>query len=306
MSTPIIEEYRRLVVGSLFERDAFVASWERLYLPEIVRVLGKTPTAENVLELGRNLYRVFRQSHKAEHSEVSRDQSSLASAGEAWERLVCWYLNLGLVGSRAVIVKRRSDVPRQIQDALAVTIQDRATNSESDLVAVGLGFLGEPPVLADTFSLKTLVSQLETALSKTSTTVGVIQCKTGWNDNAQAPMLWNAVYLEAFSGASVAGLNLGRNGHKLGDFGRFFYSFVTVPSQPVSRFSNTSLAVVRLASLSGKRFWAWRSEPGIARNISEMFRDGATFGPMTEAWDSRLTAALAAGPRPEFRIPGWR
>ena len=96
----------------------------------------------------------------------------------------------------------------------------------------------------------------------------VIQCKTNWNDNAQIPMLWDMVYkARVFADQSVT---IGRNGYNISRLKRFTYSFVTMPSQrrPISK---GSMAVNRVAKLSGGNFWGRPSQQGVALSLSEIF-----------------------------------
>lgn len=301
MASPEIERYRAAIVESLFA-DTFLRAWEAVYRPAVERSLGPKVDAHGVLRLGGDLYSVFRSAFQAHGSNDSRGQSGVAEAGSNWERLVAWYLNLGLLGTNSVVVKVRSQVPKKICDALAITIADKSTNSESDLVAVTVGVRdGSLKFPEGALSAARMAACIDDALDKGRTRVGVVQCKTSWADNSQAVMLWNLVYGEAREGR-LRGVTSGRNGHRLSDFGGFFYTFVTVPTQRLEVFKPTSLAVLRLRNLSGGKFWAAPTSDSIARNIGEVFRDDATFGPDTPHWDRSLDTFLAHVRRPEFRI----
>src|SRR5690606_33300354 len=61
---------------------------------------------------------------------------SQVSGGHAWEGLVCWYLNLCLVGTRAVVIKNPIQWPTPVRDALTVTYGNVRTNKESDLLGI--------------------------------------------------------------------------------------------------------------------------------------------------------------------------
>ena len=58
--------------------------------------------------------------------------------------------------------------------------------------------------------------------------IGIIQCKTNWNDNAQVPMLWDMIY--SAGGFRGRNITIGRNGYNIQNAQSFTYSFVTVPS----------------------------------------------------------------------------
>src|SRR5258707_151886 len=102
-----------------------------VWLPEIDQVIGIQPDADNILALSDHLRRIFFLT-----APVDRDQKSVASGGTAWEGLVMWYLNLCLVGTPAVVVKKRRHMPPTVLDALTVNYQNQPTTTESDLVAV--------------------------------------------------------------------------------------------------------------------------------------------------------------------------
>lgn len=296
-------------MGQLFANDKFCEMWRDVYSAGINDVLAANQTAAGVREIGRRLYELFYESYQEwkqakPEQEPSRSQSDLSRGGRIWESMVSWYLNLGLVATSCVAVKwNKSLVPRRLQDALAVSVQDVPSNSATDILAIGFGFGGVDPVALPEDDLAAVVEALNRQLVPAETTLGVLECKTNWNDNAVVPMLWNAVYSQLLKGGAVADLSVGRNGMHLGDFRRFFYSFVAVPtSSPKGGFKPTLSRVTRLASLTGGRFWALPEERGVAKNISEMFRDTRTFGPLTADWDVRLTAQLRARQRPEFHL----
>ena len=102
--------------------------------------------------------------------------------------------------------------------------------------------------------------------------IHIIQCKTNWNDNAQIPMLWDAVYS---ANTFRNGISVGTNGYSIHDAKRFTYSFVTVPSNQIEKngrltYKNTSTAVLRVLNLSGGNYWGLPSETGVASSIKEL------------------------------------
>lgn len=303
----VVETYRAEIVKSLFRAPSFSLAWDNLYRRELDAILGPSPDHKSILELGVRMREVFKRQHTLQRGEgPTRTQAELSISGNAWESLVCWYLNLGLLGTSAVVAKQRAHVPKQVRDALSVTVQDSTVNSEADLVAVGFAFNDEPLLTGRSRSVEAARVALEGTLNKPKTLVGVVQCKTNWKDNVQSVMLWNAIYNQAAKAGAIEGLSVGMNGHNLRDFDRFFYSFVTVPTNEPNHTS-TLAPVTRLATLSGKKYWAAPPVKGVARNISEIFRDAACFQSVTPNWDANLDRELSQRNRPEFHVSvlGW-
>lgn len=98
--------------------------------------------------------------------------------------------------------------------------------------------------------------------------IGVIQCKTNWNDNAQALMLWDLIYKSKEK--SLDGITVGSSLYSIQNI-PFTYSFVTVPSNKLSTYKSTSICVARVTHLSGGNFWGYESSNGIALGLSKIF-----------------------------------
>jgi hypothetical protein len=98
--------------------------------------------------------------------------------------------------------------------------------------------------------------------------VGIIQCKTNWNDNAQIPMLWEIVY--SSTGFRNKNITIGKNGFKITDFKKFFYAFATVPSGKTN-YKASGLPVQRVYNLSGGNYWGKASQSGIAHSLKEIY-----------------------------------
>ncbi|MGY5450524.1 hypothetical protein ACVFI8_06200 [Agarivorans sp. MS3-6] len=217
-------------------------------------------TSRDLIAIGNNLYDTFRSTSNG------RGQSDVSSGGAAWEALVCWYLNLCLIGSRTVIVKsKKANIPQCISDSINVNYGNFTSNTESDLLAITFP---DTPELSVSFtgSHKALMELLSEAVEQnfTDTELGIIQCKTNWNDNAQIPMLWDLIYAsQGFSSSA----KVGTNGFSHRTLKKFTYSFVTVPTVEPSRFKATSTAVMRVKNLSGGNYWGLPSSTGIASNL---------------------------------------
>ena len=99
--------------------------------------------------------------------------------------------------------------------------------------------------------------------------IGLVQCKTNWNDNAQIPMLWDLLYrVEEFENDSV---RIGGASVTIKDLAKFSYSFVTVPSG-VAEYKEGSVPVKRVHNLKGGNYWGRPTKQGVALSLDEIFR----------------------------------
>jgi len=281
MYTTIPDIFRKMAVESLFDTNTLKKSWET-WQPEIHGILGSNYSENDIINLGDHLTNIFRTT-----GEVGRAQGELSGGGTAWESLVCWYVNLCTIGSRIVALKKMSLVPKPIQDAITVNYGNFACNTESDITI--LVFPNEPVynrpvdqlfVLDNNQNdIKTLTrGKLNPYLINyladqhfTDYEIGIIQCKTNWNDNAQIPMLWDMIYsANGFPGRNIS---IGRNGYSIAGVNRFTYSFVTVPSNRKDTYKSDSVKVKRVTNLSGGNYWGKPTVHNVARSIKEIFNN---------------------------------
>jgi hypothetical protein len=103
--------------------------------------------------------------------------------------------------------------------------------------------------------------------SLASTSLGIMQCKTTWNENAQVPMLWDLIYEAAAVGRSLSRVHVGSMGMVLASFGEFNYSFAAVPTQ--DKIKADHLPAKRVQHLSGGNYWLRKSEPNVAACVNE-------------------------------------
>jgi len=215
-------------------------------------VLGSNPTEIDILNLGDHLSDIFRTT-----AASGRGQNELSGGGTAWEALVCWYLNLCMVGSRIVAVKKMSIVPQPIKDAITINYGNFACNTESDITIII--FPETPDYVTDIQRLSVAIKGRNQAFLKNDKLdrgvlnflverdfddfeIGIVQCKTNWNDNAQIPMLWDMIYsANGFIGRNIT---IGRNAHNLHDAKKFTYSFVTVPSNANTEYKHESVVLL--------------------------------------------------------------
>lgn len=264
----LVDRAREKAVSGLF-RGSFLSVWPT-WRPQIETMLSQPVDARAVIDLSTHLAEIFRSTGTA-----GRGQSELSAGGSVWEALVCWYLNLCLIGTNGVVFSARSQVPVSIRNALTVTYGTVQANTESDLVAVSFPEFDEASGmlsgLADTAILEEVTRD-----RFGDTAVAVIQCKTNWKDNAQIPMLWDMIY----HGRSIPaiGVSVGKSMNHLENLKSFSYAFVTVPSNHSDRFTPSLLNVKRVAQISGGNYWGRSTQSGVALQLSEFFAK-ARIGP---------------------------
>lgn len=281
MAENISEYLRREAVQGLFPMNSFRNAWTT-WKSEINTKIGHI-NASNIVDLGDKLGDVFHST-----SIPGRSQSTVSGAGNSWEALVCWYLNLCLIGTRTVVVKQKRElIPEPIRQALIVSYGTFPSGTESDLIAITFpdkadysndklhisirGSDGNiiPPVIGrNKFNYKKLVDALlERDFSDCE--IGVIQCKTNWKDNAQIPMLWDMIYFS--SGFRRHSISVGTSSFSINHVKDFTYSFVTVPSGNRNELKPSSTAVKRVQNLSGGNYWGYPSEASVAHSLKDIF-----------------------------------
>ena len=268
----VIERLRQTVVNDLYAtktvNQCFV-HWK----PLIQQFIGSTPNAQSILDLGEHLREIFQSSSDSNN----RNQSDVSSGGAAWEALVTWYINLCCAGSRVVAVKKMGQVPTPIRDAIAVNYSNFSCTTESDITVIvfpNTPMFTNPNITLLNRKGRVDKNKLSDAVTHTfeNFEIGIIQCKTNWNDNAQIPMLWDMIY--SAGGFRGRNISVGRNNFSIQQLGDgFTYSFVTVPSVRLEHFKDSSLAVKRVHNLSGGNYWGLESKDGVARCVKEIFNN---------------------------------
>lgn len=246
---------------SLRDLSARTKPWPD-YQTTISLFLSDPPTAHEIFSLGENLKTIF----KAE--QRTRSQSDLSRGGASWEILITWYLNFVFWNTNVVVLRpNKSLLPKVISEAMTVKILGVPTNKETDVIVI--------EVPTDGFANQMSVNDIDAAIRQNplKSRVGIIQCKTNWNDNAQVPMLWNMIY--SAQNLHVQNVAIGSNGISPTSFGGFSYAFMTVPTNTEKNgkdnFKKTSTAVVRVQGLSGGNYWGNPTQSGVAASISEYF-----------------------------------
>jgi hypothetical protein len=265
----VIESYRKAAVESAMSTNSAKNSFPH-WSESISKITNDRISGEIIFDLGDHLREIFGASSQGNTRVGENTNSSVSAGGAAWESLVCWYLNLCLIGSNVVVIKSKKDLlPRFVTDAIAVKYNNFKSNTEADLI-----YIAFPKVLDwPEREKKELFSHyfdrvLSTAFSMKEISIGIIQTKTNWNDNAQIPMLWDMVYSAKGFGRNVS---VGSKGRSIESFASFTYSFVTVPSQKDvdKNYKVTSTAVNRVRNISGGNYWGLPTKNGVADSLNE-------------------------------------
>ena len=132
MSQNIIEYARELSVAQLFKARGFNTTWNTWKEIITANYLSNPPTEHQIFELGDHLRDIFRTTGQA-----GRSQSEVSGGGANWEALVCWYLNLCLIGRRTFVIKHHNSlIPDPVKKAITVNYGNFPSNTESDLIAI--------------------------------------------------------------------------------------------------------------------------------------------------------------------------
>lgn len=297
--TNLTEYLRKKSIDNVFSTETMQKVWPT-WQSEIKKILGKSPyTATSIISLGEHLSQIFRSTGKA-----GRGQGELSGGGGAWEGLVCWYLNLCLVGSRAVVFKpAKVIVPDAIFHAISVKYHNFKSNTESDLI--GMVFPNKTEYTAPLGELKNFEVDGKSIFKGEQlnyksfidflverdfelTEAAIIQCKTNWNDNAQIPMLWDMIYrTKEFIDTGIV---VGDKRFSIRNLSKFSYSFVTVPTTKIDKLKPTSVAVKRVTGLTGGNYWGYPSKASVSQSIAEIF--GRNFGSASDNLRSSLNVEL--------------
>jgi len=286
MYNTIPDQFRKKSIENIFSTKTVKNCWPT-WQREIHRCLGADYSENQIIDLGDHLTDIFRSTGVG-----GRDQGELSASGVAWESLVCWYINLCTIGSRIVALRKMSLVPKPIQDAITVNYGNFACNTESDITVIVFPNIPEyntdireisfnnnngiqiPPIVRSRFNFGLVDSLTERDFHQFE--IGIIQCKTNWNDNAQVPMLWDMIY--SAGGFRGRNITIGKNGFNIQNAQDFTYSFVTVPSNQNAVYRSESVAVKRVTNLSGGNYWGNPSTQNVAKSLKEIFTNNFNSG----------------------------
>lgn len=282
----MLESYRKAAVESAMSTNSAANAFPH-WSKSISRITKGRLSGRVIFDLGDHLRDIFGSSSLGNTRIGENTNSSVSSGGAAWESLVCWYLNLSLIGSNVVVIKSKKDLlPRFVTDAIAVKYNNFKSNTEADLIYIAFPEEVDWPVKDSNELFSSYFDRiLSTAFSMKDISIGIIQTKTNWNDNAQIPMLWDMVYSAKGFGRNVT---VGSRGRSIESFASFTYSFITVPSQKDidKNYKVTSTSVNRVRNISGGNYWGLPTKDGVAdslnefigRNLSEYIPNGDLLG----------------------------
>ncbi|OEG24110.1 hypothetical protein BCR24_01580 [Enterococcus ureilyticus] len=279
MNSNLIEELRKCAIEELFS-TSFSAVWEESWRDTFMKKIENKVNGKNIFNMGDSLSELFQSTSKG------RNQSSVSGGGYKWECLVCWYLNLCLIGTRTVVIKQKKNlVPKPLKEAIAVYYGNFRSDTEADLIAIS--FPNDESYLTNIDELlirdcsgELIPNYVKNKINRSElldflidrdfekVSINIIQCKTNWNDNAQIPMLWDMIYsADSFVSNRI---QIGGNGFSIKNLADFKYSFVTVPTNK-EEYTPTKTAVQRVRNLSGGNFWGRESLNDTASSIKEIF-----------------------------------
>lgn len=266
----IIETLRKSVITDLLNTgvaNSYWQTWSRLFR----QYFGNNPTADTILNSGEHLSEIFKSTGTA-----GRSQSDLSKGGKAWELLITWYINLCTINSRVVAINKKGTLPKAIKESFTVNYSNLACSSESDITVVVFPDL--ECFTADNADLITWKGNVNKRKLNELVSdnfdqfeVGIVQCKTNWNDTAQIPMLWDMVYAQG--GFSSRQITVGSNNYSIDMLKKFTYSFATVPTNKLDTLKSNSLPVGRVKNISGGNYWGLPSAQNIASNVKDIFRN---------------------------------
>lgn len=275
MVNNLVNVMRKLSISKDFELKTVRESFP-IWKAEMLRMMKDKITVDSLVDLGDHLAEVFKST-----STPGRGQGTVSGGGTAWEALLCWYCNIRLLGTRTVVMRwRKQMVPAPIFDALTVMYGSFASSSESDLIAITFPkkdeYLkpDESILKPDGFNISE--RKLKDRLDNLAGThyndyeVGVIQCKTNWNDSAQVPMLWDLIYrVKDFKDQNI---HVGSNSRSIDALKKFTYAFVTVPTSR-GPYSINQVRVQRVSKLTGGNYWGKPTESGIASSVKDIIQN---------------------------------
>ncbi len=271
----LVDELRKKAIRQVFNVSSVKRSWPT-WKKRIKKQLGDDPNADMVLGLGDHLSGIFNSAAKPRQG-----QQTALGASTAWEGLVCWYCNLCLAGSRTVVIRcRKSLVPNPMQKAITVSHGAVQTTLEAGLIAVTFPDIAAyRDELFDRYRTdKAMMGRVDKLAQEAfkDHEVCIIQCRTGWGDGAQVPMLWDMIYnVRDFRDTNI---RIGAGGFSITQLEKFSYAFVTVPVDDIRYYTADKINVRRVGILTGGNYWGHPTRSGVARSIKEIFNTNFSGG----------------------------
>tara|TARA_A200000113_G_C8865777_1_gene354760 strand:+ start:2053 stop:2934 length:882 start_codon:yes stop_codon:yes gene_type:complete len=255
---PNLNDFKYKYLQHLSEGNSISSRWVSWKTVIQKNLNSSSSWGKEAFDLGDKLSDIFLST-----TTPGRSQSTVSAAGDAWECLVAWYLNLVFWDTNVVVIKQNKKfVPESISNCLTVTISNVSTNTESDILI----FSVPDHHLFNGSTLDDLNSHISSRINNLD--LFVLQCKTNWEDNAQIPMLWDMIYN---SSSQLPYVSIGINGLSPQSVNNFRYGFVTVPTgKRGQNVKPTQLKVLRVKNLTGGNYWGKPSQSNVASSIKEL------------------------------------
>ena len=281
-----IEQYREAAVAHSISRSSFnelfptfQQEFQRFKPLDFYKFTRISEEIRDITEKAGNVWLKRQPQPTSANARIKLRNAAVSRAGKSFEFLITYYLNLGFIGSNAVVtVPTKALIADCFRDCTAVTFKGQSTQtSEIDNYVIVFPDSDKAPELHKKIKLLN-ANELKKLITKysehyfTEIQLGALQLKTNWNDTAQAPTLWNIIYeLSKTKKLIGTGVQVGNNGWYLHDLKQFTYSFVTRPTQDPDSFTTTGTPVARVGSLSGGNYWGCPAKPAIAKTVSDIY-----------------------------------
>ncbi len=189
-------------------------------------------------------------------------------------------------------IRKMSLVPQPIRSAITVNYGNVSCNTESDITVIIFPNRQEYNIPAEQISVTDFRNKKYEPLKGrflnqeminylvqrdfNEYEIGIIQCKTNWNDNAQIPMLWDMIY--SAGGFRGRNITIGKDNFSIQSAQQFTYAFVTVPSNSKEEYKHNKVSVKRVTNLSGGNYWGKPTLEHVSKSIKEIFTNNYQSG----------------------------
>lgn len=221
------------------KNTSFNNNWPR-FQQQILKFLGDYPSKNKIIKLGGELSSIFTKDDSTlARDEAVKTQSDASVSGNAWSRLVTWYLNVCLIGTKCWAVNNSSLMPESVKNALKLTIGGKRVQNSKETVIIGYNgdYIPEIAFPNDIrgIDIKTAYEKAYKDFFKSvkleDLKVILLSIKTNCSDMIAIPLFWNFCY-KSNIGVDVFDIKVGTESETPEMFlgGRVYYSIVTLPS----------------------------------------------------------------------------
>lgn len=260
------------------ESRSFRNNWyNQNYKEQIINCLGDEPLKSDVVGLGSKLSEIFSA------SSTGRDQSNVSSAGNAWLRLVCWYLNLCLIGTRSFATLSSALIPKVARDSLELKFNGTRVSGSNEIVLIEYAGDQTPTVNMPINTRLNFGSVYSRAISSFLNAVPLdniriilLAAKTNCSDMVSIPLFWSFCYKG--NKQEIFNIQVGSSDKtpEMTLDGTVKYAVVTVPTGQQSRIEAGQIpgpsTLKKLSLLDGGFYWG-RSTTTRVRSIARFYED---------------------------------